>query len=117
MEKSKQYWEQEFITSLIRLRDLYTEQEPMEIVGPKNAKVIESLIAGYFCERRHNTHIQEVSFYMNFEDMVIFINDIVLDYVKDEHPGFLDVNWQQMYILKSKIEDSFFNDEDKEDYY
>lgn len=116
MAKLKQDWEKEFIVALVRLRDFFMNQEGSELVGPRNAKVIESIIIGYFCERRPRIHIQEVSFYINFEDMAIFINDVVLDYMNDEHPGFLNVDWQLKYIIKSESEDLFANEDDKEDY-
>lgn len=116
MAKSKKEWEQKFIGTFVRLRDVYMEQEPMDLIGPKNAKIVESIIVGYFCERRPRIHIKEPSCYMNFEDIAIFINDIILNYINDEHPDLLELDWQQKYVLKSESQDLFFNEDDKENY-
>lgn len=114
MHKTKDQWEKQFIKSLIGLRDYFLDQELLSLVGRKKAKVVEDVIWGYFVDRRQRVPIPTVSYYMNCEDMGIFINDIVLSYMDDEHPDYLELDWQQKYVLKSQMEDFLSESEDEE---
>lgn len=114
MGKTKVEWEKEFMTSLVRFRDYFLQEESLELVGPDKAKAINNLILGYFCERRNRVSIKQSSCYMNNEDMATYIND-VLEFMSDEHVGFLDLDWQQKYVINTN--DIFEENEDSnEDY-
>jgi len=112
VKKTRHEWEQEFTSTLVRLRDFYLQEDPLDLIGPKHSKMIESILVGYFRERRSRIPIKEPSVYMNFEDMAAFINNIVLDYINDEHPDLLEIDWQNNYILKQEDKDFFYNEED-----
>lgn len=114
MAKTRIEWEKEFIVALIRLRDYFLQLEGSEQSGLEKSKAINNLVLGYFSERRGCVGIPEVSCYTTNEEMAFYINDIVLEFITDEHVGFLETDWQNRYILKSE-EDDIYSDSYDED--
>ncbi len=114
MKKTREHWEKEFIVSFIGFREYLLGEEPLSILGPKRADALNSIINAYFIRRRHC--IPEASYFMNCEDAAIFINDVVISYISDEYPGFLDVDWQEKFILKSEIDEEEESDNDYDIY-
>jgi len=102
IKKTKDDFEKQFIVMLINFRDYFLEKEPLEQVDLISLDAVNNLIIGYFCERRSRVPIPSISIFMNHEDIANFINDEVLDYIKDEHPGFLETDWMQRYVVKSE---------------
>lgn len=107
MTKTRTEWEKEFIVALVRFRDHFLQLDGFEQVGSERAKAVNSLVQGYFAERRKSVGIPEISCYTTNEEIAFYINDVVLEFVTDEHVGFLGTDWQNRYILKSEEEDIY----------
>ena len=107
MAKTRIEWEKEFIIALIRFRDHFLQLDGFEQVGSEKAKAVNSLVQGYFAERRKSVGIPEISCYTTNEEIAFYINDVVLEFVTDEHEGFLSTDWQNRYILKSEEGDIY----------
>jgi hypothetical protein len=114
MAKSKEEYQKRFIQSLIALRDHFLELDANELVGPKKSYLVESVINGYFGERRNRVPIKEPSMYMTNETIAEYLNDTVLSYIYDEVPEYLEIDWKERYVLKSEM-DRLISDGDDSD--
>jgi len=113
MEKrTKSQWEEAFVVCLVRLRDFFLDQKGQSLVGIERASAVQNLVFQYFLGRR--APISTCSCLMNCEDMAEYINDKVLDYIVDERPDLLTVDWKQMYVLRAEEPQDIFED-DSED--
>lgn len=110
--KSKEQWEKSFIENFILYRDYFLEQPPFSIVGHQKSKSISDTLIGYFCERRNRVPIKDPSPFMSCEDMAIYLNDCVLDYIYYEYMDFMEIDWRQRYVLKSSIDNFSIEDEE-----
>lgn len=98
--KTRKEWETEFITHFVLLRDYFWEQNEEDLVNEK-CTVIENLLIGYFGDRISRIPFSMPSPFMNCEAMTQYLNDVVLDYIKDEHYDLLTLDWKQHFILQN----------------
>jgi hypothetical protein len=93
-----------FIKSIIKLRDVFLDEDPESLVGYEKSKIIEDLISCYFGERRKRVNVKYPSPLMDFKSICDLIELDFLSYVADEHLGFLKTDWRGLFSLEEEID-------------
>ena len=86
---------------MIEYRDYGLQKQHDDLVGPDLAFIINDLLRGYFKERYYTIPIRKPSSYMDYFTFVYYLNDEILDYIYEETYDILDVDWRDLYIIKT----------------